>query len=60
MEDTLADEMDSDSIEVTAHSGARPEHAKWQGKASSRSGKSKKYPDFRKSTGYGTGAGLGG
>ena len=60
MQDTLADEMDSDLIEVTAHSGARPEHAKWQGKVYSRSGKSKKYPDFRKSTGYGTGAGLGG
>lgn len=60
MQDALADEMDSDLIEVTAHSGARPEHAKWQGKVYSRSGKSKKYPDFRKSTGYGTGSGLGG
>ncbi|MBS7225380.1 MAG: phage minor capsid protein [Clostridiaceae bacterium] len=56
----LADEMDSDLVEVTAHAGARPEHAAWQGKIYSRSGKHPKYPDFRKSTGYGTGAGLGG
>lgn len=60
MQDALADEMDSDLVEVTAHSGARPDHAKWQGGVYSRSGKSKKYPDFRKSTGYGTGSGLGG
>ena len=47
-------------VEVTAHSGARPEHAEWQGKIYSRSGKSKKYPDLVKVTGYGTGPGLGG
>lgn len=56
----LADLMDSDLVEVTAHAGARPEHAVWQGKIYSRSGRSGKYPDFKKSTGYGTGAGLGG
>lgn len=54
----LADEMDCDLVEVTAHNGARPEHAVWQGKVFSLSGKSRKYPDFVKSTGYGTGAGL--
>lgn len=43
-----------------AHSGARPEHALWQGKVFSRSGTHPKYPDFRSSTGYGTGPGLGG
>lgn len=47
-------------MEVTAHSGARPEHAEWQGKIYSRSGKSKKYPSLVKVTGYGTGPGLGG
>lgn len=56
----LADEMGCDLVETSAHGGARPEHAAWQGKIFSRSGTSKKYPDFRKSTGYGTGAGLGG
>ena len=30
----------------------------WQGRIFSRSGKSRKYPDFVKSTGYGTGPGL--
>lgn len=54
----LADELGCDLVETTAHAGARPEHAVWQGKIYSRSGKSKKYPDFRSSTGYGTGAGL--
>ena len=60
VQEVLADEMDCDLVEVTAHSGARPDHAKWQGKIFSRSGTSKKYPDFRRETGYGTGAGLGG
>lgn len=58
MQWALADEMGCDLVEVTAHNGARPEHAVWQGKVFSRSGKHPKYPDFRKSTGYGTGAGL--
>lgn len=53
-----ADEMGCDLVEVSAHGGARPEHAEWQGKIYDRSGKSKKYPDFKSSTGYGTGAGL--
>ena len=60
LQDTLADEMDCDLVETTAHAGARPEHAVWQGKIFSRSGKHPKYPDFKKETGYGTGAGLGG
>lgn len=51
------DEMECDLVEVTAHSGARPSHAAWQGKIYSRSGKSSKYPPFS-ATGYGTGPGL--
>lgn len=58
MQIALADEMDCDLVEVTAHNGARPSHIEWQGKVYSRSGKSEKYPDFVKSTGYGTGDGL--
>lgn len=54
----LADELGCDFVEVSAHAGARPEHAKWQGKIYSRSGKDKKYPPFVASTGYKTGAGL--
>lgn len=63
---TRADEMDSDLVAVSAHAGARNEgtgprnHASWQGKIYSRSGKHPKYPDFVKTTGYGTGEGLGG
>lgn len=60
LQTTLADEMGCDLVETTAHAGARPSHAAWQGKVFSRSGKSDKYPDFVRETGYGTGAGLGG
>lgn len=54
----LAEEMDCDLVEVTAHMGARPSHAEWQGKVYSISGKSKKYPKLSIATGYGTGDGL--
>ena len=47
----LMDEMGADLVEVTAHAGARPSHAQWQGKIYSRSGQSGKYPDFVSSTG---------
>lgn len=57
-QELLMDELDIDLVEVTAHSGARPSHQVWQGQIYSRSGRSKKYPDFVSSTGYGTGAGL--
>lgn len=55
-----ADELGVDLVETTAHAGARPAHAEWQGQVFSRSGKSQKYPDFVSVTGYGTGPGLGG
>ena len=60
IQDEYADQLGCDLVETTAHAGARPTHAVWQGRIFSRSGKSTKYPDFRSSTGYGTGAGLGG
>lgn len=53
-----AEELGADLVETTAHVGARPDHALWQGKVYSVSGKHPKYPDFRSSTGYGTVAGL--
>ncbi len=43
LQEMRADEMGCDLMEITAHSGARPEHAEWQGKIVSRSGKNKKY-----------------
>ncbi len=51
------DEAGCDFVETTAHSGARPSHAVWQGRVFCRSGKSNQYPAFSE-TGYGTGAGL--
>ena len=56
------DEMAWQFVETSAHAGARPEHAKWQGRQFHRGGAvtygGKLYPDFEKATGYGTGAGL--
>lgn len=60
VQEVRADELGVDLVETTAHAGARPDHAVWQGQIFSRSGKSTKYPDFVQITGYGTGAGLGG
>lgn len=45
-------------VEVTAHSGARPSHAKWQGKVFKVVGSTKDYPNLAKTTGLGTGEGL--
>lgn len=58
LQEMRAAELGCDLVETTAHSGARPSHAEWQGKVFSYSGKHPKYPDFYRSTGYGTGAGL--
>lgn len=56
----LAKDLDCDLVEVTAHAGARPEHAVWQGKVFSLFGKTPGYPLLSVATGYGTGEGLGG
>lgn len=57
-----ADEMGVEFFETTAHGGARPSHAEWQGRQCHRGGAvdymGKHYPDFEAATGYGTGAGL--
>lgn len=60
------DEMDWDTILTSAHVGARPgdggangtNHIWWQGRFFSRSGKDKRFPPFKESTGYGTVTGL--
>ncbi len=54
----LMDELGVELVEVSAHAGARPSHAKWQGKVFSRHGRTEKYEDFVEATGYGTGPGL--
>lgn len=59
-------EMDWDIILVSAHLGARTgdggqnpgNHLWWQGQFYSRTGRTKEYPDFVKTTGYGTVTGL--
>lgn len=38
LQEMRADELGWDLMELTAHGGARPEHAEWQGKTVSRSG----------------------
>ena len=53
-----AEECGCDLMEISAHSGARPNHAKWQGKIVSLSGR-KGYLSL-KDIGYGTGDGFGG
>ncbi|MBR6102620.1 MAG: phage minor capsid protein [Ruminococcus sp.] len=53
-----ADDVGCDLVEVTAHMGARPSHALWQGKIYSLSGKTRGYDNFYDATGYGTGDGL--
>lgn len=60
------EEMNWDTVLVSAHSGARTgnggmnpgNHLWWQGRFYSRSGKDKRFPDFVKTTGFGTGEGL--
>lgn len=55
-------EMGASFVEVTAHGGARPSHAVWQGRRYHRGGAvdylGQHYEDFESATGYGTGAGL--
>lgn len=57
-----ADEMGVEFFETTAHGGARPSHAVWQGRRYHRGGAvdylGQHYEDFESATGYGTGAGL--
>lgn len=67
LQDKRAEEMSTDLVEVTAHIGARitkkqdwTNHAWWQGKVYSISGKSDKYPGLKETTGYGKIDGLGG
>ena len=62
LQEVRMDEMGCEFVETTAHGGARPSHAEWQGRQFHRGGavdyKGKHYPDFEAATGYGTGAGL--
>lgn len=48
----------TDYYEISAHTGARPDHAKWQGGQYKMYGSSPGYPNLVEVTGYGTGEGL--
>lgn len=56
LQEARANEVGWDLMEITAHSGARPSHAKWQGKIVSLSGKegylSKDDIEYREATGF--------
>lgn len=56
LQELRADEVGCDLMEISAYSGARPEHAKWQGKIVSRSGQ-KGYLSL-KDIGYGEALGF--
>lgn len=56
LQELRADEVGCDLMELTAHSGARPSHASWQGNIVSRSGK-KGYLSLQ-DIGYGTATGF--
>lgn len=53
------EELGEDLVEISSHLGSRPEHADFQGRIYSVSGRSKKYPPLSV-TGYGTAGGIGG
>lgn len=53
-----SEDMGAEYYETTAHSGARPSHAEWQGRVFKIRGSAPGYPNFAETTGYGTGAGL--
>lgn len=57
MEENLRN-SDTDLVITSQHMGSRPEHAEWQNKIFSFSGKSKRYPSLEEGTGYGTVTGL--
>lgn len=53
-----AEDMGCNHVETTAHIGARPSHAEWQGRVFMIVGSSREYPNLAEATGYGTGDGL--
>lgn len=51
-------EYGNDLVQVSAHFGARPSHAVWQGKVYSLTGRTKGYSLLSEATGYGSAEGL--
>lgn len=59
-EKSVIEELDINLVQTSAHMGARPSHAAWQGKVFWVNYPEGNYENFYEATGYGTGAGLGG
>ena len=53
-----AADLDAEYYETSAHPGARPSHAEWQGQVFKIEGATADYPNFEESTGYGDAGGL--
>ena len=58
LQELRAEEMGWDLVEVSAHGGARPEHAEWQGKVYSLKGLTKGYKTLEEGCDYGNVTGL--
>lgn len=62
LQEARMDEMGCEFVETSAHGGARPSHAEWQGRQFHRGSavtyKGKYYPDFYEATHYGSGDGI--
>lgn len=58
LQEMRAEELGWDLVEVSAHGGARPEHAKWQGKVYSLRGETKGYKTLEEGCDYGRITGL--
>lgn len=58
LQELRAEEMGWDLVEVSAHGGARPEHAQWQGKVYSLKGLTKGYKTLEEGCDYGSVTGL--
>lgn len=52
------DDLECNLVETSAHMGARPSHAEWQGQIFYRNKPYKDYSNFYDATGYGTAGGL--
>lgn len=58
MNDKSIEALGAEYVEVSAHEGARPSHAEWQGKVYKIHGRDKKHKNLYEATGLGTVTGL--
>lgn len=58
MNQQVEEDLDAEYVEVSAHAGARPSHAVWQGRVYKLVGSEPGYPNLVDATGYGSVTGL--